>query len=284
MFPERERPILAWLGRLLICTETRPLFGQIAARVFASPEIQQILFLSYFKNPLSAWEQLKRSSFVAIARFMSHIISAQPRQDYKIDCRIVHASLLNAIQLTPYDANSAVIPLIEAVAKFYMSQIELKSPKYRDFFGEFRIAVVPLFLLKVDVERDLKLLNAISCLLVGDGKDRTDFVNSFLRNLFVKMRFESQSLRRMAWKTFRKWILNDSRVEKCLRKSEELKVEFFELARIGAGDSYIRSELGFLIEGNDGDEGNIKKSVLKKSSGLIEGLRKMGLHLISNPL
>jgi hypothetical protein len=276
VFPDEKRSVLAWIGGLLTRPETSPLFGEISGHVLEFPQLQQVLFMSYFNNPLSAWEKLRRNSCLAIARFVSHLIQIQPHRDYKIPFKAVHLSLLNAIQLIPHGANS-VIPLIRSICKFYMTQNEIKSSKYRSFFGEFRMAIVPLFLIGIDPERDIKLLWAVRCLLVDGGKDKTEFVTTFVQTLFGMMRNDDEGLKQVAWRRFRKWLLRDRAVEKLLRKSEALKAELFELARIGSKNEFVRCQLSLLIDGNAGDAGNVKRMVLKKSAALIEGLKRMGL-------
>jgi hypothetical protein len=273
LFFSNRGSFLLWLGRVVI-SDFRA-FVWIAIRIRASSEAQVICVTAYFKQ-LRRPDHLEHLPTLGrILLFVSDVIGLLPRQPCRFELTAFSAVMLNAVQLLPLDTHN-VTQLIAAVSAFYVSQIKQRGKAFKDAFGDFRTAILPLFVLRLSSIQSVELLKAVQCLLFSYGPDRSIFVQSFLWTLFSHMSAIDNNVSGIAWSIFRQWVLTDPAPERCIFKVEELRDAFLTLAKSAEDNEGSCEELAMLREGVVGDA-KAKRSVRARGSGLLVKMKLAGV-------
>jgi hypothetical protein len=126
-------------------------FVRIAIRIRASTEAQVVCVIAYFK-------QSRRPALARISSFVSDLIGLLRRSRARL-------SRMRSVQLLPLNTHN--------VTAFYVSQIKQRGKVFNDAFGDFRTAIMPLFVLRLSSIRSVELLKAVQCLLLSSGPDRS---------------------------------------------------------------------------------------------------------------
>jgi hypothetical protein len=260
IFATPDPPLFLWLGQLAIRAETYQFFAQIASAItLAANPVKQVFVSLYFRqcSPARPSPALAR-----VSDLVSHLLLSQRSHDQKIDRNHVNAALLGTHQLVELD-RPRVIRLVSALGQFYLGQVAARGKGYRDSFPGFRVSVLQLFAIIRDSATIVMLLDAVECLLEPHGNDPTDFMERFIGQLLGLMSGHDGDVVATAWRIFRKWLLRDPAVDKCIIENQVLKGALVELAKSVAQHRQARAELVLIFKAEE------SKGILKRKSAVV---------------